>query len=452
MPQNLIRRKNNWYVRVAVPRPLWDVVGCREKQRTTKTSDLKLAELRKHRIIADLRDEIETMANNDPASPGWLRRIGEEFRNNVLHGRMTSEQASDIMSDLQETHLKALGTSKDDPFVPEHQVSRLVSAHRYATDMDYSPLSGYIDRYLAERKPVVVASTYATKDRTLNGFKDWLKDDPDSNEINRKITGRYVTDVLVGNGKAPKTNTDTITCLSSFWNWMIRRGTYDHPNPWTGLGQTITGSTRGKKLQLRRWTDGELATLFQDIPSGAKYYLREVCAVAVYTGMRLAEIADLEVTDIDLEAETIHVSEGKTQSSVRDVPIHSKLLPVIVQLIDGRAEGYLFATLKPTGSDLSRGHEVSKRFGYWRDHAFPDTLHVINDKGHKRSEVNFHSFRRAFINACELAGIPEPTTKQIVGHSRSSMSYGTYSKGVDLKLLREAIEKVDYEGVTLERV
>ena len=47
----------------------------------------------------------------------------------------------------------------------------------------------------------------------------------------------------------------------------------------------------------------------------------------------------------------------------------------------------------------------------------------------------------------EAAGIPERTTEQLVGHSRTGMSYGTYSKGVDMTLLREAIEKIGFGEV-----
>lgn len=450
MPQYLIKRKKTYFVRIAVPRPLWELVGSKEIQRTTGTSDLKLAERRKHAIVAAIRDEIDEKANDSPASAGWLHKQALGLRRAVQRGDIDQQLASEIISDLQEKHLNAVGTSKDAPFVPDHLVTRLVTAHRYATDPEYQPLSGLIEQYLEERKPAVQPSTYARKGGMLSEFKEWLQDDPDVNEITRKVTGRYVSAVLVGNGKHPKTNRDTITGLSGFFNWMIRRGAYDHANPWTGLGQTINGSTRGSaKLQPRRWTDKELKALFKSIPAGPQYYLREMCAIAAYTGMRQNEIAELEVTDIDLKAKTIHISEGKTQSSVRTVPIHSKLLPVIKQLVGKRTDGYLFENFKPAGRDKKRGHEFSKRFGYWRNQRFPDTVHTDTATGHTRSEVNFHSFRRSFINACELAGIPEPTTKQIVGHAKSSLTYGTYSTGVDMKLLREAVEKVDYSGVEL---
>ena len=215
-------------------------------------------------------------------------------------------------------------------------------------------------------------------------------------------------------------------------------------------GISWSSSKRGsKRMKPRMWTRDELKTLFKTIPEGPKYYLKEMAAIALYTGMRQNEIAELEIRDIDLNRKVIEIGEGKTESSVRQVPIHTKLLPTLKSLWT-TSDGYLFPTLKPAGRDKKRGHEPSKRFGYYRNQTFPETVHKINDFGHKRSEVNFHSFRRSFINACEQAGIPEATTKQIVGHAKSSLTYGTYSKGVDMKLLREAIEKVDFKGVRID--
>jgi integrase len=439
---HLKQRGGTWYVRVSVPRPLRETVGRAEFVRTTGTSDRRLADRLKYQIIADIQNEINTLADNDPSSPTWLERQALGLRKAVTRGDLDGDFASEIMSDMREKHTGAGGTNT---------VAQQRHATRLAGDMEYLPVTEVVEMYLAEKKSVVQHSTYALKERMLNEFCAWLPSGSGGassiNEVTRKMAGSYVSGVLVGNGKHPTTNKDTIVHLSGFFNWAAQRGLYEHANPWIGMSKSIATSKRGTKMQLRRWTDAELTDLFDTIPAGEKYYLKEVCALGLYTGARLNEICELEVTDVNLDSNVIHISEGKTQSSVRDIPIHPKLLPVIKRLIGKRTDGYLFETLKPAGKDKKRGHEVSKRFGYWRDQAFPDTLHTINERGHKRSEVNFHSFRRAMINACELAGIPEPTTKQIVGHAKSSLTYGTYSRGVDLKLLREAIEKVDFKGV-----
>jgi len=447
LPEYLKKRRGRYYVRVAVPKHLWSVMGKRDIVKTTGTSDLVEARRRRFAIIADIQSEIQRAENSDPATKTWLELQAAGIRKSVMRGEIDQEAASDMIGYLRDKHLKARGKSDEDQLsVSDEQ--RLASITRLAFDTDFAPLSGLIEQYLDEKRPVVRPSTISGKERLLMKFAEWVGADVDINEITRKVTGKYVSQVLVSNGKHPSTNRDVITGLSAFFNWANRRGSYEHANPWTGLSQTLGTSKRGSsKRRPRRWTDKELKKLFKTVPAGPQYYLQEMCALALYTGARQNELAELEVTDIDLRNRTIHISEAKTESSVRDIPVHSKLLPVIKKLIDGRKKGHLFDSFKPAGRDKKRGHEFSKRFGYWRDQNFPDTLYEINERGHKRSVVNFHSFRRAFINACELAEIPERTTQQLVGHTRDSMSYGTYSKGVDMKLLREAIEKVDFKGV-----
>jgi hypothetical protein len=51
--------------------------------------------------------------------------------------------------------------------------------------------------------------------------------------------------------------------------------------------------------------------------------------------------------------------------------------------------------------------------------------------------------RNTFTEAMEAAGVPESTTKLIIGHKRPSLTYGHYSKGERVKL-RDYINKLHY--------
>lgn len=85
MPNNLFRRDNHWYVRVAVPRRDWNTVGSREIQETTGTGDLRRAERLKHAIIPAIRDKIEPRAAPEvnPADAAWLHRQAHALRRSV---------------------------------------------------------------------------------------------------------------------------------------------------------------------------------------------------------------------------------------------------------------------------------------------------------------------------------------------------------------------------------
>ena len=68
MASYLKKRGSNWYVQVAVPRPLQKAVGRANIIRTTGESDRRLAERAKFQIIADIQNEINTLVDDDPAS------------------------------------------------------------------------------------------------------------------------------------------------------------------------------------------------------------------------------------------------------------------------------------------------------------------------------------------------------------------------------------------------
>ena len=434
MPQHLVRRKQNWYVRVAVPRSLWNAVGRREVQRPTGTSDLKQAERRKHAIIAAIRDEIDAAASNDPGKPAWLQRIADELRENVRQGRMTEELASDIMADMRDKHRAALGTHEDAPFIPEHQQRRLAAAHRYATDLAYEPLSGLIEKYLAEREAKVTASTLHKKQVELEAFAKWMGDGAEVTDIDRQATGSYLTEVLQPSGRSPKTQKIVVGILSAFMNWAIRRGVYEKANPWAGLGEDIKGSRRGgARTERRAWTPeeiGKLDLMDRDDP------MYPLAMIALYSGMRLNEIAHLRKADVDTDAGMFIVTEGKTDSSVRQVPIHPAISDLVAHWKDESNDEWLIEGLTEGGFDKRRGVAVGKRIGRWV------RKNVSSDPG-----VVFHSLRNTFMHAAERAGVPESTVQLIVGHARPSLTYGLYSNNPGFDLLVAAMEKINYDSL-----
>lgn len=54
----------------------------------------------------------------------------------------------------------------------------------------------------------------------------------------------------------------------------------------------------------------------------------------------------------------------------------------------------------------------------------------------------FHGLRANFATALENAGVEEVIAATLLGHSKNTLSYGLYSKGHEVKLLKENIEKI----------
>jgi hypothetical protein len=65
-----------------------------------------------------------------------------------------------------------------------------------------------------------------------------------------------------------------------------------------------------------------------------------------------------------------------------------------------------------------------------------------------------HSIRKAMARLLENADVPENVSADILGHDKSTMTYGLYSGGTSLKTKREANEKLRYgsQSAASERV
>jgi len=73
------------------------------------------------------------------------------------------------------------------------------------------------------------------------------------------------------------------------------------------------------------FTPWQVADLFE---CSDLWYAR-VALILLYTGMRTKELRDLTDADIDLDKKIIHIRKAKNKSSIRDIPIHDQILPIL---------------------------------------------------------------------------------------------------------------------------
>lgn len=82
-----------------------------------------------------------------------------------------------------------------------------------------------------------------------------------------------------------------------------------------------------KVYEKKVFTNEEIQILWNniDIP------FVDTILILIYTGMRVMEMLNLKLKDINLENKTIFVSKSKTNAGVRGIPIHDKVFPIIVK-------------------------------------------------------------------------------------------------------------------------
>ena len=436
---NLKLRGNTYYARLAVSPSLQGIVGKSEMLRSLKTSDVREASRLKHEALAAMQREISrAVAGAQPAEPGGdVLHAADVLREAMLlNGEDDRGNAVTAFEATVDRHLdaaaKAHGVDAEGhPRLPEGHARAIRLAHQRFYQGNVTLLSTAISDYLKETGPRVRVGTINEKRRQLTEFYDWLKGDCSVSEVTKKMAGRYVAEVLLTKGHAPKTVKDTLSNLSAFFVWLEGRGEVD-VNPWRGMSRTVKASTRGNVAKRRPWRDEELLKLVTSLPTES--VLIPLTILGAYTGMRIDEIANMKLDNVSADA--FAVTAGKTQASVRNIPQHPVIRPMVARLMATARDGYLLPGLLSGGADAKRGHLVSKQFGS-----------TIRSLGFTDKALTFHTLRNSFMTRCEAAGVPESTTKLLVGHSRQSLTYGLYSPGIEFEKLAAAVASISYGKV-----
>jgi len=172
-----------------------------------------------------------------------------------------------------------------------------------------------------------------------------------------------------------------------------------------------------------------------------KDYQKWGSLIGLYTGARLNEICQIELSDIKEDAGIWYFDindEGdkkhlKNSASRRWVPIHDRLLELgllgYADALRARGETRLFPEFS-----LSEKEGYGRALGRWFNDRFLVQL------GIKSKGLVFHSFRHGMITKLLQAGVEENLAKAIVGHTRQGVTQKHYFKqGYTLAQMQEAL-------------
>ena len=233
----------------------------------------------------------------------------------------------------------------------------------------------------------------------------------------------------------------------SLFDWAMKEG-YLNENPFSKV-TTPRGSARDASEGKQAFWGGPLRAILSDVLHNetgmvTQPHYKWATLLAIYTGARLNEICQLELSDIDTQGEFPCIKiddEGdeksvKTGASRRTVPLHSQVL----------ASGFLqYADeIRATGATrlfpLLRFQEKSKwgrSVGSW----FNDRY--LPARGLKDKDHSFHSFRHTMVTMLSREGVEQPLIQAIVGHQRGGVTQGYNRAGLSLVQRRDAIELFD---------
>ncbi len=168
--------------------------------------------------------------------------------------------------------------------------------------------------------------------------------------------------------------------------------------------------------------------------------------ISLYTGLRIGEVCALSWNDVDFKKKIIRIRHTvarvrnlekerktvtkliidvpKTQSSVRDIPISSNLLPILEKIYNISSSNYV----------------ISENIGFISPRTYEYRYHkLLEECGIEH--VNYHVLRHTFATRCVEAGVDIKSLSEILGHSSVGVTLNTYVHS-SMELKRTQLEKL----------
>lgn len=254
--------------------------------------------------------------------------------------------------------------------------------------------------------------------------------------ITRTDVTRFVRELK--SNKSVQTIQNYLSGLNSIYEYA-RRCYDDIPDASPFTGHRLEAKSTVKSYQ--PFTDEEITTLIKT----ASEDLRDVILIGWYSGMRLNEIASLEISDVqEIDGvRCLRVKASKTKAGIRLVPIHSALTNIIEKYTRTNEQGqygrYLLTKANAIKrADAKRGPWFSQQFTRLRNEVLPSAT----------DRQCFHSLRGMFITCLDRQNIDDSRIAALVGHSQKTLAKQIYSQGAELEELKRIIELVDYQRDT----
>jgi integrase len=261
---------------------------------------------------------------------------------------------------------------------------------------------------------------------------------------------------------SPVTSRNMARRANQFLGWLAYELGLEKP-PIEVLGRLKFKKGESKADQRRAFSNDELRVVFDPdtfaVSKQYSPYMFWLPLIGLHTGMRINEIAQLELRDIDnfddiacfnvtdetdpLEARHFP-TEGKgkklkTKAGKRIVPIHQRLIEMglceYVQTLRRAGQMRLFPDLPP-GRD-GAGQAASKQFA-----RYCDRINLTS------SALVFHSFRHGAVGGMRAAHIAKELRMVVIGHNTiedTHDGYGDIINDYDIVSKQRAIQALNFD-------
>ncbi|WMB74236.1 tyrosine-type recombinase/integrase [Shewanella oncorhynchi] len=277
--------------------------------------------------------------------------------------------------------------------------------------------------YLTDMGEYLGNTSVRATNRAVKYLRSYMGCSPDLSEITRPVVSGFLKHLSTK--LKPKSIRTLTSCLNRIWCHSYDKGYVHTASPFQGHTVAPRGFGVASKLP---FTPEQWNLLTKELKRDKTRFL--FVQIGLYTGMRINEIANLLTKDVYQDSEGVwmfNIRKGKTEASIRRVPIPDCILNRVLVLKETSMNEFLFEEVVTYPSN--RSGNIALWFSRLK-------LRLISED----KRLCFHSLRVMFITAMEEAEINEGVAATIVGHRKHTMTYGLYSKGVSPSKLKNALE------------
>ena len=421
MPKHLEKRKLKWYAYVDVPAALREHFGKRKFLKSLGTDSLSLAEELKIPVIANWKKQIALAKKSGDGSGDALLDTVVMVRQDTQRLEAEGTSDEDIKWIQEEVALSvALGERND--FSGDPTLANAVSVVTSGSFLFVEHIDEYFDSKTTEQK---------SKDMARRDLLTFFKQFPCPEDATRQKVIKWINVEVDGGSTqnlALATKSRMISNCRVYWDWLeYKKGLTQDPPFTKVLPPKPKKKSKADYQKIRKaFRVRDYHKLLQAAPEGD---LSDLIRLGAYTGCRIAELCNLEISNVSTDR--MEILDAKSKAGWRTIPIHKHITQLVTQLVDTTSDGYLINGLT-FNMYRDRSNAISKRFG---------RLKKSLDYG---EDYVFHSFRKGFATQLENANIPLNVSARLMGHEISGETFGNYSEGLAFEGLKEAISYIDW--------
>lgn len=289
----------------------------------------------------------------------------------------------------------------------------LYSANPYDLNSEKITLREIYDRFILSKRNNVTPKTmdsYNTVYKHLTPLLDFRMSDIKTAQL-QKLFDEVSAEISTGSLKVMKTITGQI------FRYAMKLDIIDR-----NYCSFITLPRHQKVLERKIFTEEEIALLWANIK---EIDYADVILMLIYTGMRINEMLNLKKTDVDLVNCTLTGGSKTDAGKNRVIPIHSKILPLIVERMKNKTD-YLIPNKTRKGG---------MRYENFRTYVFTPMMLKLS------MNHTLHDTRHTFATMISSVSDNESAITGIIGHTDISMTK-RYTH-TSIEKMKKEIEKIN---------